>query len=82
MLPEESPTRVQRAFDSFVHVDQFLTKYEEWAMEAGDQACDFAVGNPYEMPLEGFVKALEKAAVPKNKEWHAHKLPSLRQPLD
>lgn len=51
-------------------------------MEAGDQACDFAVGNPYEMPLEGFVKALEKAAVPKNKEWHAHKLPSLRQPLD
>lgn len=36
-------------------------------------ACDFAVGNPHEMPIPGFVAALQKAAVPQNQEWFAYK---------
>ncbi len=35
--------------------------------------CDFAVGNPHDMPLQGFVDALQKWAVPENKDWFAYK---------
>jgi aspartate aminotransferase len=37
-------------------------------------ACDFAVGNPHEMPLEGYVSALQRWAVPQNKDWFAYKM--------
>ena len=37
-------------------------------------ACDFALGNPQEMPLPGFVEALQRAIVPQDKDWFAYKL--------
>jgi aspartate aminotransferase len=41
---------------------------------AGDpNLCDFAFGNPHEMPLTGFVEALQKWVVPQNKNWFAYK---------
>jgi aspartate aminotransferase len=36
-------------------------------------ACDFLLGNPQEMPLEGFVQALQKQIVPQDKNWFAYK---------
>ncbi len=36
-------------------------------------ACDFIAGNPQEMPLPGFVQALERWSVPQNKDWFAYK---------
>ena len=36
--------------------------------------CDFVFGNPHEMPLEGFVSALQRHLTPQNKEWFAYKL--------
>jgi len=36
-------------------------------------ACDFALGNPQEMPLPGFVDALQRSIVPQNKDWFAYK---------
>jgi aspartate aminotransferase len=36
-------------------------------------ACNFMVGNPQEMPLPGFVEALERWSVPQNKDWFAYK---------
>ena len=36
--------------------------------------CDFVFGNPNDMPLQGFVDALQKWAVPQNKDWFAYKL--------
>jgi aspartate aminotransferase len=38
------------------------------------QACDFIFGNPHDLPLPGFVKALQKWITPKNKDWFAYKL--------
>jgi aspartate aminotransferase len=38
------------------------------------QACDFIFGNPHDLPLQGFIKALQKWVVPKNKDWFAYKL--------
>ncbi len=35
--------------------------------------CDFAFGNPHEMPLTGFVETLQRWVVPQNKDWFAYK---------
>lgn len=44
-------------------------------------ACDFALGNPQEMPLPNFVEALRNSLVPRDKDWFAYKLsePGSRQ---
>jgi aspartate aminotransferase len=34
---------------------------------------DFAVGNPHDMPLPGYVAALQRAVIPENKDWFAYK---------
>jgi aspartate aminotransferase len=39
---------------------------------AGDAGCDFVMGNPQEMPLPGYVDALQHAAVPQNPHWFAY----------
>jgi aspartate aminotransferase len=35
--------------------------------------CDFAFGNPHEMPLEGVVHSLQTWIAPQNKDWFAYK---------
>ncbi|MBA2634977.1 MAG: aminotransferase class I/II-fold pyridoxal phosphate-dependent enzyme [Chloroflexi bacterium] len=35
---------------------------------------NFAVGNPQEMPLPGYVEALQRHVVPQDKDWFAYKL--------
>jgi aspartate aminotransferase len=35
--------------------------------------CDFVLGNPQEMPLPGFVDAIQRHAEPKDKDWFAYK---------
>src|SRR5438552_2783717 len=45
-----------------------------WAQRAGDPTiCDFVVGNPHELPLAGITTALQRAAVPQNKDWFGYK---------
>lgn len=34
---------------------------------------DFAVGNPQELPLPAYVEALQRSAVPRDKDWFAYK---------
>jgi aspartate aminotransferase len=36
--------------------------------------CDFAVGNPQDMPLEGFVETLQRWSRPQNKNWFPYKM--------
>ena len=74
MLPEQTPSRVKSAFEAMLPVNQFFFKYQEWVRNAGIDVCDFALGNPHEMPLPSFVQALGKASAPKNKDWYAYKL--------
>ena len=73
MLPAQTPSRVNHAFNAMLPVNQFLPKYQEWLRHAKGNACDFAFGNPHEMPLPAFVRALEKASAPQNKDWYAYK---------
>jgi aspartate aminotransferase len=37
------------------------------------EICDFAFGNPHDMPLPGLTEALRTHSVPKNKDWFAYK---------
>jgi len=54
----------------------FLSFFEgSMAKWNGDPSiANFAVGNPQEMPLPGYVEALRAALVPQDKDWFAYKL--------
>jgi aspartate aminotransferase len=73
MFPPRTPTRVQKAHTSILTIYDFLAKYERWTREGGAKGCDFALGNPQNMPLDGFVSALREATTPQNPAWYAYK---------
>jgi aspartate aminotransferase len=54
----------------------FLSFFEgPFARWNGDPSvANFAVGNPQEMPIPGYVAALQAALVPQDKDWFAYKL--------
>lgn len=65
--------RIQAAHESFASVGEFYftSRYGE---KRGDAAiADFTFGNPHEMPLGGIVEALQRAAIPEDKNWFAYK---------
>ena len=58
---------------SFAPVAAFFND-SRWRDRIGEPGvCDFAFGNPQEMPLPGFVEALGAKVPPRNKEWFAYK---------
>lgn len=62
---------VQNALTSVL---RFLNQ-STWAKRQGEAgASDFVFGNPHELPLTGFVNALQKAIVPQNENWFAYKM--------
>jgi len=74
MFPPRTPVRVQKAHQRIVPIYQFLAQYQRWMAAADEGACDFALGNPQTMPLEGFVTALSDATTPRNPSWYAYKM--------
>ena len=74
MFPPRTPIRVQKAHQRIVPIYQFLAQYQRWMAAADERACDFALGNPQTMPLEGFVTALRDATTPRNPSWYAYKM--------
>lgn len=68
--------RMARVLQATSHFDRFMTQ-SPWAQrqaEGDPNMCDFVAGNPQEMALPQFVEALQKAAVPQNKDWYAYKM--------
>lgn len=49
----------------------FMGSYAGWQQQHPD-GCDFASGNPQELPPAAFVEALQKTAVPPHKDWYAY----------
>jgi aspartate aminotransferase len=49
----------------------FNSRYAERRLMPG--ICDFTLGNPHEMPLEGIVTAIRERAIPHDKNWFAYK---------
>ncbi len=69
------PTRrVGQIFNSVSHVIAALSNPRYERRMTDPDACDFLVGNPQEMPLEGYVSALQKQIPPKNKDWFGYKM--------
>jgi aspartate aminotransferase len=65
--------RMEQVLDLLGPVAHFFTE-SEYARRAEDPAiCDFAVGNPQELPLPGFAEALGRWSVPQNNAWFAYK---------
>ncbi len=51
----------------------WLDSYTKARGHAGAEACDFALGNPHDMPLASFSATLQKHARPQHKDWYAYK---------
>jgi aspartate aminotransferase len=64
-------TRIAATMSSFIQFESRST----WSKRVGQPGiCDFVFGNPHEMPLPGFVSALQQWSTPQNQEWFAYKL--------
>ncbi len=74
MILSHAPQRLRKAHQSIQRVSDFLEKYNDWMGGAGKDHCDFALGNPQEMPMNEFVSALGAAVTPRDKKWYAYKM--------
>jgi aspartate aminotransferase len=65
--------RMERMVGSVAHVFDWFTNgpFEQHRMDPG--IADFTFGNPQEFPLPGLVDALQRNAVPQDKDWFAYK---------
>jgi len=66
--------RVGQIFNSVSHVIAALSNPRYERRMTDPQACDFLVGNPQEMPLAGYVSALQQHTPPQNKDWFGYKM--------
>jgi aspartate aminotransferase len=65
--------RTERMVGSVAHVFDWFNA-GPWEQHRKDPGiADFAFGNPQEMPLPGLVDALQRNAVPRDKDWFAYK---------
>jgi aspartate aminotransferase len=65
--------RMDRMVESVDHVFSWFAggPWERHRLDPG--VADFTFGNPQELPLPGLVDALQRNAVPRNKDWFAYK---------
>lgn len=73
-MPEQPYSdRIATLVERLEPVNDFFLN-SKWAQHVGDpDVCDFAVGNPHELPLPGVTAAFQKWSVPQNKDWYAYK---------
>jgi aspartate aminotransferase len=69
-------TVTRAAGDLRASIEPFLRFFNGpiWARTADPDVANFAVGNPQEMPLAGYVDALQRHVVPQDKDWYAYKV--------
>ncbi len=67
-------SRIVRAQHSLSYLMSYMGEYEFIHRGDDPENCDFIFGNPHEMPLPGFVNALQKSLVPQDKDWFAYKM--------
>jgi aspartate aminotransferase len=65
--------RTDRMIDSVDHVFSWFTDGPWERHHLQPDIADFAFGNPQELPLPGLVDALQRNAVPRDKNWFAYK---------
>lgn len=60
--------------DILAPINQYDRMYVPALERAGAAACDFAFGNPHDMPLQALISALQRHTVAENKDWYAYKM--------
>jgi aspartate aminotransferase len=63
--------RVMQSTDTFL---RFLTDSPYSRLKDEEGVCDFALGNPHEMPLPELSAAFQKWSEPQDKDWYAYKM--------
>ncbi|HVQ23164.1 MAG TPA: aminotransferase class I/II-fold pyridoxal phosphate-dependent enzyme, partial [Candidatus Saccharimonadia bacterium] len=66
--------RVDRMVGNVAPILAWVAARMEEQRRLGPDVADFTFGNPQEMPLPGLVDALQRNAVPRDKDWYAYKL--------
>jgi aspartate aminotransferase len=67
------PGRTRAALDTVAAIKRFFEE-PEWSRRLGNpEACDFTIGNPHDLPPQGFVEALQNNIVPRHIHWFAYK---------
>jgi aspartate aminotransferase len=65
--------RMDRMLASVAHVFALFDEVDRQRGNLDPRTADFRFGNPQELPLPGLVDALQRHAVPKDKDWYAYK---------
>src|SRR5688572_23459189 len=70
--------RFSRSMDAIIELEEPLMRFftdSGYARRdlADPQNCDFVAGNPQEIALPAFVEAIQRATVPRDKDWFAYK---------
>ena len=72
-MNEPSTQRMHALAASVRHPMMYLQQ-SGWTEHSGEpDACDFAFGNPHDMPIPAYVEALREAAIPHDPSWFAYK---------
>jgi len=66
--------RTDRMLGNVAPIFAWITARIEESRRLGAEAADFTFGNPQELPLPGLVDALQRHAVPRDKDWFAYKM--------
>lgn len=69
---------LQRILEPFT---AFFVRFKAFREAAGQNACDFMLGNPQDPPLEAYTESLSKAIEPRSAGWYAYteSLPEARE---
>ena len=67
-------SRMPALYESVAQLLRFFSESAYGRRDTSRQICDFAFGNPHEMPMPAYVDALQKVIEPRNKDWFAYKL--------
>jgi aspartate aminotransferase len=73
MAPMPTDDRMDRMLASVARVFSWMNDPDNQARRLVPGIADFAIGNPQELPLPGLVEALQRHAVPQDKDWFAYK---------
>ena len=73
-MPDIAPIPAARTEAVAAAMSRFLDFVDVWdSIRMHPDVCDFAFGNPQELPLPEFSAAIQRYAEPKSKDWFAYK---------
>ncbi len=73
MTKQAASSLIPPIYESIFPLFRFNNESAWLQGDVAEDVCKFTFGNPQDMPLPGFVEALQKASIPQDKDWFAYK---------